>query len=139
MPSALPAGVFLRALGWNLLGRAGVMAEVALLLLALGQKVRLDALVAISAMLSVAGMVFFFIPNGIGVNEGATVLALELTGYGKGVGLAVGLARRARQLLLAAAGVAVSALWRPGRPSVVPSGLRPQPAAPLAVPRLRLR
>jgi hypothetical protein len=121
MPSALPTRVFLRALGWNLLGRAGVMAEVALLLLALGQQVRLDALVAIAAMLSVAGMVFFFIPNGIGVNEGATVLALELTGYGKGVGLAVGLARRVRQLLLAAAGVAVSALWRPGRPSAVSS------------------
>jgi len=121
MPTALPTRVFLRALGWNLLGRAGVMAEVALLLVALGQKVRPDSLVAIAAVLSVAGMVFFFIPNGIGVNEGATVLALQLTGYGEGVGLAVGLARRVRQLLLAAAGVAISALWRPGRASSQPA------------------
>jgi hypothetical protein len=126
LPSGLSTRVFLRALGWNLLGRAGVMAEVGLLLLALGQRVRLDALVGIAAMLSVAGMVFFFVPNGIGVNEGAAVFALKLTGYGEGVGLAVGLARRVRQLLLAAAGVGVSALWRPGRAAARPSSMEAQ-------------
>jgi hypothetical protein len=111
MPSALPARVFVRALGWNLLGRAGALVEIALILLALGEDVRPQAVVAITGILSVTGIVFFFVPNGLGVNEGATVFAFTLTGYGEGVGLAVGLVRRARQLLLALAGVALHALW----------------------------
>jgi hypothetical protein len=112
LPAALPMRTFARALGWNLLARAGVLVEIGVLLLALGQHVRLDAVVAITAIISVAGIVFTFVPNGIGVNEGAAVLALTLTGYGESVGLAVGLARRARQLLLAAAGVALHTLRR---------------------------
>ena len=76
LPAALPVPTFARALLWTLLARAGVLAEIAVLLLALGQPVRLDAIVGISAILSVAGIVFTFVPNGIGVNEGAAVLAL---------------------------------------------------------------
>jgi uncharacterized membrane protein YbhN (UPF0104 family) len=109
LPEPLPARAFARALGWNLVARAGVLAELAVLLLALGQRPTLAAVVAISAIVSVAGIVFTFIPGGVGVNEGAAVLALTLTGYGETVGLTIGLARRVRQLLLAAAGVAVSA------------------------------
>jgi uncharacterized membrane protein YbhN (UPF0104 family) len=117
LPSPLPVKAFVRALGWHLLGRSGVLLEIALLLVALGQPVRLGALVAISALVSVAGIVFFFVPNGVGVNEGATVFALSLTGYGEGVGLAVGLARRVRQLVMTAAGVALTAVRRRGRGS----------------------
>jgi uncharacterized membrane protein YbhN (UPF0104 family) len=109
LPEPLPARAFTRALGWNLLARAGVLAELAVLLVTLGQHPTLAAVVAISAIVSVAGIVFTFIPGGVGVNEGAAVLALTLTGYGESVGLTIGLARRARQLLLAAVGVAVSA------------------------------
>lgn len=109
LPEPLPARAFARALGWNLLARAGVLAELTVLLLALGQHPTLSAVVAVSAIVSVAGIVFTFIPGGIGVNEGAAVLALSLTGYGEGIGLTIGLARRVRQLLLAAAGVALSA------------------------------
>jgi uncharacterized membrane protein YbhN (UPF0104 family) len=109
LPEPLPARAFARALGWNLLARAGVLAELTVLLLALGQHPTFSAVVAVSAILSVAGILFTFIPGGIGVNEGAAVLALSLTGYGETVGLTIGLARRARQLLLAATGVAVSA------------------------------
>jgi hypothetical protein len=112
LSSALSVRAFARALGWNLLGRAGVLAEIAVLLLVLGQQVRFDALVAITAIVAVAGIVFTFIPNGIGVNEGATVLAFTLTGYDANIGLAVGLARRARQLLLAAIGVALHTFAR---------------------------
>jgi uncharacterized membrane protein YbhN (UPF0104 family) len=112
LASPLPVEAFARALGWHLLGRSGVLVEVAVLLVALGQPVHLGALVAISALVSVAGIVFFFIPNGIGVNEGATVLALSLTGYSEGVGLAIGLARRVRQLVMTAAGVALTILSR---------------------------
>jgi len=115
-PSPLRARVFFRALGWNLLARAGVVVEIGVLLAALGQPVRLSALVATSALVSVAGIVFFFVPNGVGVNEGAAVFALTLTGYGEAVGLAVGLARRLRQLLTPAAGLALWIVWRP-RPS----------------------
>jgi uncharacterized membrane protein YbhN (UPF0104 family) len=109
LPEPLPARAFARALAWNLLARAGVLAELTVLLLALGQHPTFASVVAISAIVSVAGIVFTFIPGGIGVNEGAAVLALTLTGYGEAVGLTIGLARRVRQLLLAAAGVAVSA------------------------------
>jgi len=112
LPAALPVRTFVRALLWNLLARAGVLLELSILLLALGQPLRLDAIVGISAIMSVAGIVFTFVPNGIGVNEGAAVLALTLTGYGESVGLAVGLARRARQLLLAMGGIALYSLGR---------------------------
>ncbi|HVR63165.1 MAG TPA: lysylphosphatidylglycerol synthase domain-containing protein [Polyangia bacterium] len=113
LPPAVSKRLFARALGWNLLGRFGVLAEIAVVLLALGQPVRLGALVAINAILSTATNVFTFVPNGVGINEGASVLALSLTGYGEAIGLTVGLARRARQLLLVAAGVALHALRRP--------------------------
>jgi uncharacterized membrane protein YbhN (UPF0104 family) len=115
LPAPLPVAAFARSLGWHLLGRSGVLVEVAVLLVALGQPLRLGALVAISALVSVAGIVFFFVPNGVGVNEGATVFALSLTGYSEGVGLAIGLARRVRQLVMTAAGVALTALRRRGR------------------------
>ena len=65
------------------------------------------------SIVGVAGILFPFVPGGIGVNEGAAVLALTVTGYGESLGLAIGLSRRARQLLLAAAGVAFHALGRP--------------------------
>jgi len=116
IPSSLPTLAFVRALGWHLLGRAGALAEIAVLLLALGQPVRLTALVAVGAVVSIAGIVFFFVPNGVGVSEGAMVLAMTLTGYGESVGLAVGLARRVRQLVLTGAGVVLTMIWRPAKP-----------------------
>jgi hypothetical protein len=125
IPSPLRPLTFARALGWHLLGRAGALAEIAVLLLALGQPVRLAALIAAGAVISIAGIVFFFVPNGIGVNEGATVLALTLTGYDQSVGLTVGLARRVRQLVLTGAGVVLSMIRRPGR---VPETTRRQAA-----------
>jgi Lysylphosphatidylglycerol synthase TM region len=118
LPKPVSKRLFLRALGWNILGRFGAIAEIAVLLVALGQPVRLDALVAINAVLSTATNLFSFVPNGVGVNEGASVLALSLTGYGEAIGLAIGLARRARQLVLAAAGVVLHALRRPRQGSV---------------------
>lgn len=128
LPSPLPIRSFARALGWNLLGRAGVLVEVGLLLLALGQPVRLAAIVAIGALLSVTGMVFFFVPNGIGVNEGAAVFALKLTGYDEALGLTIGLTRRVRQLTLAAAGVLLSGLWHRGPArSVQRAGIEEEP------------
>ena len=125
LPAALPPKLFIRALGWHLLGRASIMVEIAILLHALGQPVRLTALVASSALVSVAGIIFFFVPNGVGVNEGAAVFALTLSGYSESVGVAVGVARRARQLVMTAAGVALTALWRPGRTRVASARLGP--------------
>jgi hypothetical protein len=118
--SPLPASTVIRALGWNLVGRTGIWAEVALLLWGLGQPVRFDALIATGAFSSIAGILFTFIPNGLGVNEGAVVFALTLAGYSEAVGLAVGLGRRARQLLLTAVGLGLHALRRS-------TGARPSP------------
>jgi uncharacterized membrane protein YbhN (UPF0104 family) len=115
LPSPLPMKLFARALGWHLLGRAGSLVEIGILLLALGQPVRLSAMVAIGALVSVAGILFFFVPNGVGVNEGATVFALTLTGYTESAGLALGLARRVRQLLMTAVGVALTMIRGAGR------------------------
>jgi len=115
VPSPLSPLAFGRALGWHLLGRASALVEIALLLVVLGQPLRLAALIAAGAIVSIAGIVFFFIPGGLGVNEGAAVLAMTLSGYSESVGLAIGLARRVRQLLLAGAGVLMTMLWRPGR------------------------
>ena len=89
LPKAVSKRVFIRALGWNILGRFGPIAEIAVLLAALGQPVRWTALVAINAVLSTANNVLSFVPNGVGVSEGASVLALSLTGYGEAIGLAI--------------------------------------------------
>ena len=110
----VPIGRFGRAVAWNLAGRALGLIEITLLLVALGQQPRVDAVISIAGLLAVAGIVLFFVPSGLGVSEGAAVFAFALAGYGQEVGLAAGLARRARLLLTAAAGVALSAFSRSG-------------------------
>jgi uncharacterized membrane protein YbhN (UPF0104 family) len=130
VPAPLPAMAFARALGWHLLGRAGALAEIALLLVVLGQPVRLAGLIAAGAVISIGGIVLFFVPGGVGVNEGAAVLALTLSGYGESVGLAVGLARRVRQLLMTGAGVVLTMIWRPGRIAARPVRQSSKTASP---------
>jgi 1L-myo-inositol 1-phosphate cytidylyltransferase / CDP-L-myo-inositol myo-inositolphosphotransferase len=115
-PQTLAPRIFARALIWNLVGRVWGLVEIVVLLYFLGQDIRGEAVLAIGTILSVSGIIFFFVPSGIGVSEGAAVLALTMTGYGEAVGLAVGLGRRLRLMLTASAGVALSVLWRPAPP-----------------------
>jgi uncharacterized membrane protein YbhN (UPF0104 family) len=127
-PQTLAPRIFARALIWNLLGRVWGLVEIVVLLYFLGQDIRPEAVLAIGTILSVSGIIFFFVPSGIGVSEGAAVLALTMTGYGESVGLAVGLGRRLRLVLTASVGVALSVLWRPALP-VVAAWKEPGPSA----------
>jgi glycosyltransferase 2 family protein len=126
-PQTLAPRIFARALVWNLMGRLWGLVEVVVLLYFLGQQIRPEAVLAIGTILSVSGIVFFFVPSGIGVSEGAAVLALTMTGYGEAVGLAVGLGRRLRLMLTASLGVGLSVLWRPTPPA---AGAWQEPARP---------
>jgi glycosyltransferase 2 family protein len=129
VPQVLPPAVFARALLWNVAGRFWGLVEIALLLALLGQAVRPLAVVAVGGLLAVSGIVFFFVPSGLGVAEGAAVFALSATGYGEAVGLAVGLARRVRLLAMAVVGVALNAVWRPSTTTsaVAPAAARAEP------------
>ncbi len=49
--------------------------------------------------------IFFFIPNGLGVNEVGIATALSITGYSAALGVVFGLIRRARMLIYALIGL----------------------------------
>jgi hypothetical protein len=102
----LEAGVLLRALAWNLAGRALLLAEFAGFLWLLGGRFPDAAsLVLLTGLTSLLGQVFFMIPQGLGVNEAGITGAMVLLGWGPDVGMAVALLRRGRMVFWAAVGL----------------------------------
>jgi len=74
----------------------------------------LSAALVIDSMVGAIRAVSFFVPGAIGVQEGGYVLLCGLFGLSPGAALAVSLARRGRDLLIAAP-VLLSWQWREGR------------------------
>jgi len=103
-PGALRLGA---ALAWHMVGRVAAMLEVAWLLYLLGLPVEPLVIVAITGALSIAAMFSVIIPQALGVSEGAAVFAFGLVGLPPTLGIAFGLARRARMLGVGLAGVAL--------------------------------
>ncbi len=50
---------------------------------------------------------FFFIPQGLGVNEAGIVTAFSIVGYASAAGIAYGLIRRARMIIYSLVGLVV--------------------------------
>ncbi len=107
----VPLGILLRGLSWHMLGRAAAALEVGLLLFLLDLPITVTTLVTITGVLSAVGVAAFLIPQGIGVAEVASVFAFGLLGFLPVQGLAFGLVRRGRMLVISLSGVAVHLVY----------------------------
>jgi hypothetical protein len=104
---ALDGRAYLRALGWNLLGRASGLLEIAALLFLLDLPAGAAPVAAIGGLLLASGLVGLVVPQGFGVFEAASAWAFTLVGYPAPAGLCFGLARRGRMLFFSLLGVAL--------------------------------
>jgi 1L-myo-inositol 1-phosphate cytidylyltransferase len=121
-PLAGPLGVrpLLGAFAFHLVGRAAGLLEVLFLLHLLGIAATARAAAGVTALLLVSGAATLVFPQGLGVLEAASVLALGLLGQPPPVGVAFGLLRRGRMLVYGAVGSALGLLVLRPRPG--PSG-----------------
>ncbi len=103
----LPRWCLLRALGWFLVARAFGVLEVALLFALLDIPVHVTTVVFTTGAVAAAGFLGFFIPQGLGVTDGATVGIFSLLHFTGPAGIAFTLARRGRMLIVSVFGVAL--------------------------------
>ena len=84
--------------------------EVYLLCLWVGSPVSLVNAIMLEAISMGLTTILFFIPAGIGVNEGGRAALFELAGLGSPLGLLSGVVRRAREVLVSLLALAAAAL-----------------------------
>lgn len=95
---------FYKSLFWHLSERILTGVEIFVAMLAVGLQISpVDALF-VSAVMTAYTLVFFFVPGQIGAAEAGVVSAFASLGLPGSLGLTVALVRRARQLLVIAAG-----------------------------------
>ena len=112
--SASPARFF-AALGIEYLARAISMAEFWLIFLGLGLEAGYPQAFIMGALTSLVMNVIFFVPLEIGTKESALYLLAAALGLPFGAGLATSLISRVREVVWAAAGVALVPLMSRGR------------------------
>ena len=105
-----PVPVLARGLVPKLISRGFQVAEVAFLLVLLGQAVTPQRVLLMQACLAASTFLFAFVPGGLGVQEKALMVACTELGLGAEIGFQVGLLRRCRQLLWAGYGL-LAAIW----------------------------
>jgi len=103
-PSRLALGSSLHVVGW--IGN-GIEAWIALLLM--GVNVGLPAVLTIESLLYAARSLAFFVPNAVGVQEGAYVMLGSIYGLPPETMLALSLLKRARDVVI---GVPVLLFWQ---------------------------
>jgi 1L-myo-inositol 1-phosphate cytidylyltransferase / CDP-L-myo-inositol myo-inositolphosphotransferase len=86
-------------------GRLLNLIEIAVILRLLGLVPSAQLVIAITGLLSASAVFFFFVPQGLGVNEAGIAGAFTMLGLAGPFGLAFGLIRRARVVIWAAIGV----------------------------------
>jgi hypothetical protein len=92
-------------------GRTLLIVEFAGLLWVLtGRFPDAPTLVVLTGLAGALGLLFFMIPQGLGVNEAGITGIMMILGYGESLGMAVALLRRGRMVLWAAAGLGLLAL-----------------------------
>ena len=89
-------------LGWLLGGL-----EVYTIFYAVGRSIHLTEAIAIEALVTVAKALAFFIPAGLGVQEGGNVLTLAVFGFSASLGVTFSLLRRLRELVWISLGLVV--------------------------------
>jgi len=104
-----PGRPFLVSCAWFFLGWVLGTVEIALMLWLLGVPVTATRALAIEALSVAVDAMLFFVPGKVGTQEGGKVLIFTALGLDPGVGLAVGVLRRARELSWALAGLLIVA------------------------------
>ena len=102
---ALGRGRLAAVLGAKMVGRLLNLVEIAIILRLLGLAASPELVVAIAGLLTASAVVFFMVPQGLGVNEAGIAGAFTMVGLAAPYGLAFGLIRRARVVTWAAIGV----------------------------------
>jgi putative membrane protein len=95
---------------WHLAGWFSHVGETWLVLWMLGAPVSWPAALAIESLSSTVRGAAFFVPGGIGVQEGAIIFVCHLLGVPTEPSLALSLAKRLRELVLGAPGLALWAI-----------------------------
>ncbi len=90
---------FLRSLLWRLLGWVLGAAEIALVLYLLGKPISLGEALMLDALTTAVRTAFFFVPAGLGVQEGTLLLLGATLGIGGETMMAAALIKRARELV----------------------------------------
>ena len=103
----LPWGKMIAATAYRILGRCSKFLEVYLIFIVLDINPSFADLVLVQAMILTSVSLFFFIPQGLGVNEAGIVAAFEIAGYSAATGVVFGLIRRSRMVIYAMTGLLI--------------------------------
>ncbi len=98
---------FIISVFFKMLGRAFNLLELLAIFYILGLTPDFASVITVSAFISLSGVIFFIIPQGLGVSEASVSTAFALLGLGAPLGLIFGLIRRSRVIFWALLGVAV--------------------------------
>ena len=102
----------LAVLAAKMAGRLLNLVEIAVILRILGLEITPALVIAIAGLLSASAVLFFMVPQGLGVNEAGIAGAFSILGIAGPYGLAFGLIRRARVVSWAALGLALqTSIW----------------------------
>jgi len=108
----LDAGRFVRVAALYLIARTLGLAEISLLLHALGLDFTLLTVGFIEGNLNASGTLAFMVPQAVGVFEGTSVMLFRLFGFAAAGGIAFALVRRARMLGILVVGIFLHWLGR---------------------------
>jgi hypothetical protein len=103
---------FLSILAVELAAQALLVLELFVLLRITGRPFSVLQPLLIEGATKFVGLAFFFIPGQVGAAEGTYAFIFKTVGLSASAGFALALARRARSLLVAGAGLAFAPLWK---------------------------
>lgn len=98
----------IRAFSWRMAFRFGMAGEIYLIMFLMGQPIEYPEAVILESLAQTIRMAAFLIPGGLGAQEGTITLIGANLGIPASQGLALSLARRARELLV---GLPALLLW----------------------------
>jgi uncharacterized membrane protein YbhN (UPF0104 family) len=105
----------LAAWGYHFLARVTGIFETILVMHVLGAPVDFFRAFFITAMITGVNTVFFLMPGQWGVAEGSHLFILKSMGYSSLIGLSLGIIKRIRKLVFAAAGMLLYSWYRAGK------------------------
>jgi putative membrane protein len=98
-------GDFWRSVAWRLVGWLLGASEIWLILWLLGRPITVAEALMLDALAGAVRNVFFFVPGGLGVQEGALVLLGGTLGIGSETMLGMALVKRAREVVVSVPGL----------------------------------
>jgi hypothetical protein len=98
------------ATSYRLVGRLGRFLELYIIFLVLEIVPSFADLVLVQGMIMASLNLFFFVPQGLGVNEAGIVSAFNIIGYAAATAVVFGLIRRARMIVYSLSGLIVYAV-----------------------------